>query len=483
MRIWSRRVAGLALSLSLLVLAACTGAPEPTAGAPTTGISTTGTTGTSGTTGPLTRQQQVDLAAQAFVFGQPLVITRRTMATFAGNGPLNTMLRAANLATPQSRAVVAPNRDTLYLFAPIDVTNEPLVLQVPKVDDRYFAIQFLDAYTDVFDYVGTRTDGGAAGTYLVTAPGYNGPIPPGAKPIAMHTPQGVLLGRVRVRNDADLEAARAIQQQVVLTPLATFLGQPDTAAKVSLGPPPGTPQTTAAAGIGFFDELGDGLAANPPTTDAQRQLVDRLAAIGVGPGQHPSTSATDDATRSIYTDGIKQGQDQIAAAVRALAANMHNGWRLNTDVGQYGDDLAHRAAVAQNGWGANGPEEAVYPQGVTDGDGQPLTGAKRYVLHFDAGQLPPVQPLGFWSVTVYTPDRFLVDNPINRYSIGGDTAGLVTNPDGSLDLYLQHDAPAGHEADWLPTPEGAFSLSLRLYLPQRSATDGSYDYPPVRAVG
>jgi hypothetical protein len=479
MRIWSRRAAGLALSLTLLAVAACSGAPE----APSTASAPAPTTAPTGTTGPLSRQQQVDLAAEAFVFGQPLVITRRTMQTFAGAGPLNTMLHGANLATPQSRAVVAPNRDTLYLFAPIDVTNEPLVLQVPEVKDRYFSIQFLDAYTDVHDYVGTRTDGGAAGTYLVTAPGYSGPVPPGTRVITMPTPEGVLLGRVRVRNDGDLDAARAISQQVTLAPLATFLGQPDTAATVTLGPPPGTPQTTAAAGVGFFDELGDALAANPPTTDAQRQLVDRLAAIGVGPGLHPSTTATGDATQSIYTDGIKQGQDQIAGKTRELAAHMQNGWRINTDLGQYGDDLALRAAVAQSGWGANAPEEAVYPQGVTDGDGQPLTGAKRYVLHFDAGKLPPVQDLGFWSLTVYTPDRFLVDNPINRYSVGGDTPGLVTNPDGSLDLYLQHDAPTGHDANWLPTPAGPFSLSLRLYLPQASATDGSYGYPPLRAAG
>jgi hypothetical protein len=505
MRIGRRLITGLATTAVVaLVIAGCSSAPDGSRGA--TGSGTVGGTSGAGATvvvpsGPLTRDQQVDLAAQAYVFGLPLVVTRRTMATFSGSGPLNTLLRARALATPQSKAVVAPNRDTLYLFAPIDVAAQPLILTVPEVKDRYFAIQFIDAYTDVHDYIGTRVDGGAAGTYAVTGPGFTGTLPPGVKQIRMRTPQGVLLGRVRVRDDADLEAAHAVQDQVTLVPLAAFLGQPDTAAKVVLGAPPGTPQTAADAGVGFFDELGDGLAANPPTTDVQRALVDRLAAIGVGPGRHPSQDgsvgggatavAAPDATTavtapidpSVFTDGIKDGEARIAAKERDLQGNARNGWRLNTDLGQYGDDLVLRAAVAQIGWGANGPEEALYPQAATDVDGTPLTGASRYVIHFDAGQLPPVQDLGFWSLTVYTPDRFLTANPIDRYSVGGDTPGLLTNADGSLDVYLQHDAPVGHEANWLPTPVGAFTMSLRMYLPQPAAIDGTYTYPTVRAVG
>jgi hypothetical protein len=356
---------------------------------------------------------------------------------------------------------------------------------VPEVRDRYFAIQFIDAYTDVFDYVGTRVDGGAAGTYAVTGPGYTGSLPPGVHQIKMRTPQGVLLGRVRVRDDADLDAAHAVQDQVTLVPLATYVGQPDTAPAVTLGPPPGTPQTAAEAGVGFFDELGDALAANPPTSDAQRALVERLAAIGVGPGRHPGDAGPSDAGAdpSIYSEGIAAGQARIMAKARDLQSNEHDGWRVNTGLGQYGDDLALRAAVAQTGWGANGPEEALYPQAATDVDGKPLTGASRYVIHFAPGQLPPVRDLGFWSLTVYTPDRFLVTNPIDRYSVGGDTPGLVTNGDGSLDVYLQHDAPTGHEANWLPTPDGAFTMSLRMYLPLPSAIDGSYTYPTVRPVG
>jgi hypothetical protein len=130
---------------------------------------------------------------------------------------------------------------------------------------------------------------------------------------------------------------------------------------------------------------------------------------------------------------------------------------------------------------ANVPEEAVYPRSTVDGDGVPYDGARRYRLHFDAGQLPPVD--AFWSVTLYGPDMFFTANPIDRYAIGDRTPGLTRNPDGSLDLIIQHDPPAGQEGNWLPAPAGPFNLMMRLYLPRPAVLDGSYRIPPVLPVG
>jgi hypothetical protein len=101
------------------------------------------------------------------------------------------------------------------------------------------------------------------------------------------------------------------------------------------------------------------------------------------------------------------------------------------------------------------------------------------VLHFPAGGLPPVD--AFWSVTLYGPDHFFTANPIDRYAIGDHSPGLRYGPDGSLDIYIQHDPPAGHEANWLPAPTGAFYLSMRLYLPQPPVLEGRYHYPTVTA--
>ena len=134
-------------------------------------------------------------------------------------------------------------------------------------------------------------------------------------------------------------------------------------------------------------------------------------------------------------------------------------------MGRYGADFLTRAVVAQSGWGANIPQEAMYVHSTTDGHGQPYSGAHDYVLHFPAGSLPPAK--AFWSITLYGPDRFLVANPENRYAIGDRTPGLVTNADGSLDVYLQTTAPVGHAANWIPTPAGCL-LPDAAHLPARA---------------
>ena len=128
--------------------------------------------------------------------------------------------------------------------------------------------------------------------------------------------------------------------------------------------------------------------------------------------------------------------------------------------------------------GANLPEDAVYPHAESDAEERPLTGKSRYRIHFDRGALPPVE--AFWSITLYDSDQFLVDNPLNRYALG-DRDDLHFEPDGSLDIYVQHDSPGETlVSNWLPAPEGSFNLVMRLYQPQRQVLDGSWQPPPVQ---
>ena len=158
-----------------------------------------------------------------------------------------------------------------------------------------------------------------------------------------------------------------------------------------------------------------------------------------------------------------------------------NGWRTNlTGIGTYGTDYRARASIAFGGLGANPIEDATYPVAQMDADGQPLLSDNRYVIHFSKEQLPPVR--AFWSLTLYDQRQFFTANPINRHAIG-DRDALKFNDDGSLDLYIQNASPgADKEANWLPAPAGPFTMNLRLYLPQRRATDGSWLVPPVKRV-
>ena len=124
--------------------------------------------------------------------------------------------------------------------------------------------------------------------------------------------------------------------------------------------------------------------------------------------------------------------------------------------------------------------DAVYPSAFVDGDGKPLTGANRYVLHFDKGQTPPTK--AFWSVTMYDAQSFFVPNPINRYDIAA-WMPLKYNEDGSLDIYIQREAPGkDKESNWLPAPEGEFSPTMRIYWPKESVLDGTWKPPAIQLV-
>jgi len=138
--------------------------------------------------------------------------------------------------------------------------------------------------------------------------------------------------------------------------------------------------------------------------------------------------------------------------------------------------------VAYAGLGANTIKDALYPTALVDADGKPFDSGRRYVIHFDKAELPPVR--GFWSLTMYNADQFFAENPINRYAIG-DRNKLTYNPDGSLDLYVQRDSPGkDKEANWLPAPaSGPFTMNLRLYWPRSQALDGTWKPPAVKAAG
>jgi hypothetical protein len=157
-----------------------------------------------------------------------------------------------------------------------------------------------------------------------------------------------------------------------------------------------------------------------------------------------------------------------------------NGWTTMYGCGQPGNGILVRAACAITFAGPiNLPQEAMYWTTKVDQAGQKLSGAHDYAMHFPAGGLPPNQ--AFWSLTMGDAKNRFVANPLNRYSVS-DRSGLVPNADGSVDIYIQNAAPAGHESNWLPAPPGNFILWLRVYLPGQTILNGEYRVPPVVEV-
>lgn len=214
---------------------------------------------------------------------------------------------------------------------------------------------------------------------------------------------------------------------------------------------------------------------NPPDP-ADAPILGRLAKLGIAPGASLDDLAAEEL--AALDAGARRGPETLRDLLaRAESANA-GGWTVHRGLGDYGTDYTKRAVITRFGYGANLDADALYPHATTDADGRPLDGAHTYVLHFGAGQTPPVD--GFWSLTMMNERQFFADNPLNRYAIG-DRSGMRTNPDGSLDIYVQHDSPGpDRESNWLPAPTGSFNVFLRLYWPQRPALTGDWTPPALQ---
>jgi hypothetical protein len=221
------------------------------------------------------------------------------------------------------------------------------------------------------------------------------------------------------------------------------------------------------------------MALHPPHfTDGS--MILRMVRIGLKAGAF-DFSALDDTIQSALSEGADAGLEETASYLSTRMA-VQDGWsQFREAIGVYGNNYLARAAVALVGLGANPIEDAIYPVCVSDANGEPVIGEKRYVLHFDADKLPPVG--AFWSLTMYDQEGFTVPNALERYAIG-DRDALVYNADGSLDIYIQHESPGpDKESNWLPSPaSGELSLTMRLYQPLPAILDGSWAPPPIRRV-
>jgi hypothetical protein len=218
------------------------------------------------------------------------------------------------------------------------------------------------------------------------------------------------------------------------------------------------------------------MGANPPAS-RDRPILERLAAIGLRPGQPFSWAGLPAEIREALEAGLGEGREAVAVPP---TQQLENGWQsLHGRLEIGGAGYLRRAQIANVALGIAPAEDATFPLTAVDGEGRRLNGAHRYALRFPAGDLPPVEAL--WSLALYDMDQLLVDNPIGRYALG-DRDELELGPDGSLEIAIQRDRPSGPEENWLPAPEGDFNLMLHMYWPSRRVLDGSWTIPPVQRL-
>lgn len=432
----------------------------------------------------------LSLAQQAYIFGYPLVLMYETMRTStnleksvwnSAFAPSNQFGHFRTFPDATFKAVVKPNCDTYYSSAWLDLAS-PLVLTVPNTKGRYFLLPMLDAYTNVFASPGKRTTGTAGDTFLITPPSYSGKVPANMTEIKSPTRMVWILGRTQVNSAADgKNVVHKIQDGYTLTPLekwgTSYKPEPNKVdPSISNNPPVYVEKMDISS---FFNLMNRLMAENPPSA-ADVQQLEKLAAIGIGAGKQFSLDAYDEKTQQALKDlpaKVHEGLRNTAGSMGTL----ENGWNVTrTGIGSYGTNYQLRALLALIGLGANLNADASYPNCQVDVDGNKLNGQNKYVIHFDKDQTPPVN--AFWSLTMYGPDELLVDNPINRYVLG-DRSPMKFNADGSLDIYIQHERPGkDKEANWLPAPDGPFSVTMRLYWPKESFLNGTWKIPGIRSV-
>ncbi len=444
--------------------------------------------------GHATAQPATDLGAaatRAYIYGYPLVtmeLTRRSFTNVAApNGksaPMGYFVNIPKYPAASDKRVTAPNADTLYSTAWIDVGKEPYILHVPDEHGRYYLMPMLDGWTTVFADPGKRTTGTDAADFAITGPGWKGTLPAGVK-AAYQSPTSIVwvLGRTYSSGTpADYAAVNAIQAQYKLTPLSSY-GKPYTPPPGSVNPAwesnePVREQVDAMDGATYFKLLAELMKTNPPVA-ADAPMVAAMATIGLAPGQDFDAAKLSAAQVAAVQAAPKPAQAEIMGLLKRQ--QLVNGWAV-TKTGIYGTAYTFRALVTAIGLGANRPQDAIYPVGEADAAGKPLDAASRYIIHFDKGQLPPVD--GFWSLTMYDDQYFFVPNRLNRYTLSARNA-LKHNADGSVDLYLQATSPgAARESNWLPTPQsGKFIPMLRLYWPKEtppSILDGTWKPPAIQ---
>ncbi|HTH17830.1 MAG TPA: DUF1254 domain-containing protein [Magnetospirillum sp.] len=430
------------------------------------------------------------LATDAYIYGYPLVtmeMTRRVMTNVAApegtRAPMGQFVKARQYPDASFRDVTAPNADTLYTIAWIDVGKEPWVLSVPDMKGRYFLLPMLDGWTNVFQVPGSRTTGTGAQVYAITGPGWSGTLPAGVKEYKSPTDIVWILGRIYCTGTLeDYAAVHALQDQFKLVPLSSY-GKTYTPAAGTVDPnidmkTPVRDQVNRLDAVAFFTLLAQLMKSNPPSAADAPELA-KFEKIGLVAGKDFDASKL----RADFAQRIPQvGFDRIMLQFKINKDVQHiNGWNFTTKTGLYGTDYLMRALITAIGLGANRPQDAIYPTSLKDASGNAYDGANKYVIRFEKGQTPPVK--GFWSITMYDTSYFFVANPINRYSIS-PRQSLKHNPDGSVDIYIQSESPgADKESNWLPAPADKFVLMMRLYWPNETAPsilNGSWTIPAVK---
>jgi hypothetical protein len=431
--------------------------------------------------------RDIESAAERLqVWGFPLVFAQRVRLNFtqpadptahrpptSAGAAADTFGHQRELSNPDLRVGVAPNVDTLYSVAWLDLDAGPRRLVLPDFGDRYYSVQVALSDTTSPWALGRRTHGRRLPPLTLQRGELEHREQGGG--IELTTPHRhlMLCLRILVEPDdpRDLTRVRALQDAVVLdAPGATRRGSTTTERDIGLAASSRHDETNVPA---TFGRAIAAAVADSATESVPAGVLADLRTCGLDGDDGGEVPAAQEAA---VAAGLASGLSRIAAHVRTMGDPV-DGWAVNWRGPDFGDDMLLRAAVAYSQIFVNPSAEAVYPVCETDASGVPLDGSTGdYDIVFGADDVPPVD--FFWSLTMYHAAGLLVANEERRYAVGDRTPDLQRADDGSLRVRLACSRPSDPTVTWLPAPAGPFRLMLRLYGP----LDRGWRPPPIRRV-
>ena len=405
----------------------------------------------------------------AYVYAFPLVIMDATKISATNTeevdsekAPVNQFIHSVALADAQFRTVVTPNVDTIYSQVWYDLSEEPMVYELPETD-RFCKVQVLDGWTN------TAAVLDKAGAYAITLSTWEGELPEGVTRIDVPTSMAWSITRIVLSGEEDLPNVHAMQEKMKLMPLSDYI------SGETYEPPKGSyseendyipvDKVLSMDPVTFFNKANELMVKNSPAV-ADKEMLEKIAAVNIGPGMEFDTSVLTGDVAENWKTMLTKIRLKLTKEGQKFSKKLGQWDYFGEPIGYFNTEYAYRALVALAGLGANTVEVALYPKIEQDADGNPLTGEKSYLLHFES--YPQVLEGGFWSVTAYGDDDFLIDNPIDRYCIN-DRSGLKMNDDDSVDVILSEDAPKD-TTNWLPVGDG-FHLYMRIYTPDMDALE------------
>lgn len=430
-----------------------------------------------------------EAATDAWLYFYPLLLMQATRAS-EPQLELGVWKHSGSVRRHDDRKVIRPNVDTISSHAWLDLSGGPILLETPDTEGLYHVVQAVDEWSLTFATVGSRTIGNGPGRFLFVPPGLDAnagatPWPRDATLVRAPT-QGVWL-LMRIQSDDSEEEARtrALQTRFRLTALEERAPDgpmplpPAAATGLAEGTPP--PQVILNLDPRSYFEWASRLWGAPgfwvPNLDDA--LVDRVELLGLRPGSALEWDALDPGQRAALSAAPKGALRKLAGVAAKEGGVNVDGWYYLKDNWYRVQDhrvfvkqpthYPLRAGLALEALGFLPLQEATYlSAGAARVGGEVLSGAdgRSYTIRFPEGHLPAVE--AFWSLTVYEGQGWLVDNPIHRHNLGSRDE-LRRDADGAVTLHLSatnpHGADSGDTSNWLPIPDGEFSVSFRAYWP------------------